>query len=145
MSLGDLPIRRAIFTMGGLLQRALNEDLSITPPHHPQIDRLSAVFLDVLIHAQFPQDPRGIGGDLDAFMSHQLRLPLNVEEFLYFISRQGGQKHVCGGLGSGKEKQGTYRQTKVQLLIPRRYLNETDRHLPAPIYKMDGALSTIVT
>ena len=43
------------------------------------------------------------------------------------------------------EKARKCRQTKVLLLIPPQDLNETDRHLPAPIYKMDGALSTIVT
>jgi hypothetical protein len=60
-----IPVWRAVFFLSWFLQRNIYQDLTILPSHHPKVDRVNAMFLNVLVNAQLSQNSGRIGCDLD--------------------------------------------------------------------------------
>jgi hypothetical protein len=47
-----VPVWRSVVLVRGLLDRTLDQDLTVLPTHHPQIDGLGTVPLDILVDAK---------------------------------------------------------------------------------------------
>lgn len=52
----DKPVRRPVLFVRGLFQWAFDEYLAVLPAHHPEVEGLGAVGLDVFVDAESAED-----------------------------------------------------------------------------------------